>query len=127
MNSSEKGVLVGIYSYDLEQKIYLLEMTINEMPKSVDLSLFFQEDTGLPKSEWQAPYNEQYLSSDGKTILGDFLSKEIIPGDETIVVFFMFLATLSTPLSTPYGEFSLTNVQCLPERLSRIVSYSPLD
>lgn len=122
-----KGALVGIYLYDLTHKIYLLEMIINEMPKAIDFSLFYQEELGLPESEWQVPYNEQYLASDGRTILGDLLTKENIPGDRTRVVFFMYLENLSTPLTTPYGEFSLTNVQRMPERLSKIVSYMPFD
>ena len=102
-------------------------MQIQERPGFVDLSLFFQKDDALPKSDWQTPYDEQYLTSDGKTILGDFFNRNAIPGDMTRIAFFMFLADLSIPLSTPYGQFALTNVQPLPDRLKRGISYHPID
>ena len=129
MNSEGMISLIGIYTYDAESKIYVVEMEINEKPRSVDFSRFFQKDDSLPESEWQVPYDEQYLTSDGKTILGDFFTedKDMIPGDTTRVAFFMFLTDLSLPLSTPYGEIDLSDVKPMPERLSNIISYNPID
>ncbi len=127
MNCEDRCSLIGIYSFDLENSVYLLEMRINEKPQSVDLSLFFQKENNLPKCDWQTPYDEHYLTSDGKAVLGDYFNRGTIPGDITRVVFFMFIADLSIPLSTPYGEFNLTDVQFVPERLLKIISYNPID
>lgn len=127
MNNKDNITLIGIYSYDLEKDIYLIEIGINERPKFVDLCLFYQKDYDLPKDDWQTPYDERFLTDDGTIIIGDFLNKNYIPGDKTRVVFFMLLENLSIPLSTPYGEINLINVQPMPERLLRIISYNPID
>ncbi len=127
MNNKDIIALIGIYSYDLEANLYLLEMEINERPKRIDLCLFYQRIEGLPTGNWQTPYDEHFLTDDGTVVIGDFFSKNSIPGDKTHVVFFMFLEDLTIPLSTPYGEIDLSNVQPMPERLNHIISYNPID
>ena len=119
--------LLGIYAYDKQNRIYLLEVQINQPPSEVDLSLFYQKDDSLPESDWQTAYDEQYLSSDGTSVIGDGFDSAVIPGDTTRVAFFMFLEDLSSPLTTPYGDFPISNVRELPERLSKIIVFDPLD
>ena len=72
LSEREKGEHVGIYAYDLKRNKYLLEMMIDDKPRSVDLSLFFQKEPGVRESDCQVPYHEQFLSPDGRTALGGF-------------------------------------------------------
>ena len=119
--------LLGVYTFDNQNGIYLLEAQINQPPAEVDLSLFYQKDNTLPESDWQTAYDEQYLSSDGTSVIGNGFDPTVIPGDTSRVVFFMLPKDLASPLTTPYGDFPVANVRELPERLSKIIVFNPPD
>jgi hypothetical protein len=84
-------------------------------------------DPKTPKSDWQTAFGELFLSLDGLTILGDVANKHIINDDTTRVVFGLYAEDLNIPLSTPFGEFILSPIEKLPNRLNSIAMNINLD
>lgn len=119
--------LIGIYNVSSHDDINLIEMEFNCKPSSLDLMQITQENTSLPKSEWQVPYEEKYLNDVGDTVIGDMYSCDDIDADKTRVCFFMFYVDWSKPLITPYGKISLPKPTNMPVRLSSIIDISVLD
>lgn len=119
--------LVGIYPYEEAKNIYLIELIINTPPSTVDLSLFLQKDDSLPVCDWQAAYDERYLCLDGTEVIGDFFNRKKLNDTRTRVVFFMYLESLSNPLSTPYGDIVFCPPVKMPYRLKQIITYNPMD
>ena len=72
----------------------------------------------------QAPYDEAYLSPDGSTIISRWKKPA---GDALRFTFFLHFFDRNKPLETPYGEMSVPALQQVPERLSRLVPYRPVD
>lgn len=118
--------LLGVYPVPEEEAVYLIELWIAAPPRQVDLSQFYQRNPRLKRSDWQVPYDEHYLDPEGTTVLGDFLSRDMVPGDETRLAFFLYTEDRSLPLTTPWGKVSLTETAAMPGRL-RCIAFAPMD
>ena len=118
--------LLGVYPVPEKKNIYLIELWIDAPPRQVELSQFYSCDPRLKRSDWQVPYDEHYLDSEGTSVLGDFLDRDTVPGDETRLAFFLYTEDRSIPLTTPWGDILLSQTMPLPARLRRIV-YEPMD
>lgn len=127
MNLTKKAQIIGVYRYLENEPIYLIEMMITESPSKVDLAKFLQKDDCLPMSDWQVAYDEHFLNNDGTEIIGDFFNQAELNEGNTRVVFFMYIEDIKKPLLTPYGEMSFLETENLPQRLARIVSFTPFD
>ena len=125
----EAANIIGVYKHPHHKDVYIIEMLIPMSPYSIDFSSFYCIDPELPKSDWQTAFGELFLSSDGVTVLGDGISinEQIADCDITRVVFALYAEDLSTKLSTPYGEFSLSSLKELPRRLNTIALNICLD
>lgn len=122
-----KVKMLGVYPFSESEPIYMVELMIDDSPSAVDASLFLQEDSSLPESDWQAAYDERYLNLEGTEIVGDYFNRAKLSGEQTRMVFFMFLENLAYPLSTPYGKIAFGTPQNPPQRLERIITYNPMD
>jgi len=80
-------------------------------------------DFGQPDSE-QAAYMEMYLSRDGTSVVAEY---DQPPGDFLRVAFFFHFFNAAKPLKTSYGEISVPQLTAMPERLTRIARYEPVD
>lgn len=80
-------------------------------------------DFGQPGSE-EAAYMESYLSRDGDAVVSQY---DRPTGDFLRVVFFLHDFDAARPLKTSYGEVSVSTPTEMPERLSRIIRYEPVD
>ena len=80
-------------------------------------------DFGQPGSE-QVAYMESYLSRAGDAVVSEY---DRPPGDLLRVVFFLHLFDAARPLKTSYGEVGVPTPTDMPERLSRIIRYEPVD
>ena len=118
--------LIGVYPVSEAENTYLIELWICVPPRQVDLSRFYQQDPQQKETDWQVPYDERYLNSGGTEMLGDFFSRETIPGEETRLVFFLYTEDRGLPLITPWGEISLSETKPMPERLQNL-EFLPMD
>jgi hypothetical protein len=98
--------------------IALIEIALDFPDERFDLGQFIQ-----PESD-QAPYDEAYLSSDGSETLSRWKRPE---GDHLRVAFYLHFFDQRRPLSTPYGDLALPELQEMPERLRALVPYRPVD
>jgi len=80
-------------------------------------------DFGQPSSD-QAPYMESYLSPEGDSLISQY---DRPPGDFLRVVFFLHDFDSARPLKTSYGEVNVLTPTAMPERLSRIIRYEPVN
>ena len=74
----EVANIIGVYKHPHYKDVYIIEMLIPVYPYSIDFSSFYCIDPELPKSDWQTAFGEMFLSSDGTTVLGDGINKQII-------------------------------------------------
>ena len=130
--------IVGVYSIPGHADVALVEVEVDRPPSEVNVGEFTQESSIGPlkrlvagllsghdpkdRANWQAPYDERYLSADG--------TREMQPSDEVplttrLVFFFHFLDT-RREFITPDGAVAVPPVQQLPARLA-FVEYEPPD
>ena len=113
-------------SYSYNENWYLAEMLLDCSPSEIAWEDFCVPESGVPESDWQAPYMEQYLNESGTEKLCETYD---VPNDEAVpcrVAFFVFKTSANT-LRTPYGEFALQPTEKLPLRLSDIIEFDEAD
>jgi hypothetical protein len=119
--------IIGIYPVAADEPVHLIEVVVHDVNAAFDLTGFTQPTAGQPRSNWQVPYLEYFLSPSGDRIIGyygDIRAKpELWRGDMRIAFFFHYLDT-ARPLSTPSGEIPLPRQSPIPTRLSQI-KYGP--
>ena len=81
---------------------------------------------GEAEDNWQVPYDEHFLNSEGTTILNPDYPDEIPRSVDLRVAFYFHYLDLSRPIKTPFGDMSLPEVTKKPGRLS-ILEYDPPD
>jgi hypothetical protein len=123
---TDKVELIGIYNIDNEDDVKLVELRINADINSFDAGLITQEIKGTDRLNWQTAYDEKYIDLEGKRIIGDDLER---PKDlKTFqIVFFFYYLDLSKPLISQYGLTKLTDFEKMPDRLSNLINYEPVD
>ncbi|MCH8152527.1 MAG: hypothetical protein IH830_09175 [Planctomycetes bacterium] len=121
--------IVGVYPVDGPEPCHLIELIIRGCNGVVDIGRFTQEDPGKPQDNWQVPYMEHILNSDGTVILADdfCLSKkpELWNEDVRLAFFFHYL-DMKGPLKTPFGDVVLPEPIIRPDRL-KMIQYEPVD
>lgn len=118
--------LIGVYPVAEAENVYLVELWISAPPRQVDLSRFYQQGPRQKETDWQVPYDERYLNTDGTEVLGDFFSRDTIPGEETRLAFCLYTEDPGLPLNTPWGDISLAETKPMPERLQNL-EFLPMD
>lgn len=127
MDSNSSVQLLGVYEIKGASDVHLLELNINASPIDVDISSFVQKDDTLPKDSWQTAYDEHFLNTDGTEVIGTFLEQVNLAGSKTRVAFFMYFIDFTKPLLSQYGEIPLSCPSIIPDRLSNIIKYEPVD
>ena len=105
---------------------FLVEVIINEFTDNIDLMDFCVPDNTQDKSYWQVAYMEQYLNLDGTDKLCETYETPAEQSKPSRLVFFLF-KTNNQKLSTPYGDFIITNLQQLPDRLAKLIEFDEFD
>jgi hypothetical protein len=118
--------LIGVYPIESHEPCHLIEMTIHGIDIDLDMGLFTQEDPEEPVVNWQVPYDEHFLNSDGSKVLNPNYPDEV-PDDHNLRVAFCFhYLDFQRPIKTPVGDLELPEVTKIPERL-KILEYDPPD
>jgi len=119
--------LLGVYKINGTSDVHLIELNINTSPTDVDVSSFTQKDDKLSKDSWQAAYDEHYLNEDGTEVIGTFIEQDSLIGVKTRIAFYMNFIDFCKPLLSQYGEITLPEPSSMPERLSKIIPFEPVD
>lgn len=100
--------VVGVYDVpDAPEPCYLIEMVV---PSGANVGDITQVDPDQPESNWQVPWDERVLSTDGK--------------NERVAFFFHYLNP-HIPLTTPWGEMDIPQPTPRPERLASVEYEQP--
>lgn len=115
--------LVGVYQVNENPDVSLIELIINKKANEFDVGDFTQEVIGQDRSDWQAPFDEKYLDTDGLKVIADSFEKTKILSDYTRLTFFMYFVDIKKPLLTPFGPLDLGEKITVPARLENIIRY----
>lgn len=102
----EKSDLIGVYAIPNHDDVKLIELVIEENLDDFDPIQITQEQKGQDKMDWQTAYDEKYLNVEGNEIIGNDFDK---------------------PMISQYGLIKLKQATELPDRLSNIIEYEPID
>ena len=118
--------IVGVYTVKRSPKVKLIECIIDCPPPQVDVTKFLHPVDNMPKSSWQAAYDERYLNEKGTEVIGGFCE---IPTDIsfTRLVFFLHFVNIDNPLLSQFGKLRLPAESSMPDRLKNLIKYSPVD
>jgi hypothetical protein len=127
--ATESIEIVGVHKVYTHDPCYLIEIIIHSSRKKIDMIDFTQEIPGVPESNWQVPYDDMFLNSEGTAVIGDVIidgrNEELWIGDVRIAFFFHYLDE-TEHLRTPFGDVKLPEVTKKPKRL-RCMKHSPID
>lgn len=109
--------------YDFNGEWYLIEMVLETAPSRIDWMQMAAPEDGVPRSNWQCPYLEQYLNASGTARLCPLYDLPEEDASPCRVAFFLY-KTAARVLRTPYGDVPLDHAEALPQRLARIVEFA---
>ena len=107
------------FLYQELSHIVLIEVLVENPDDKYRISDYGQPDVG------QCAYLEEYLDETGTKIIGHF--QQDVPNDKMRIAFFLHHFDDTLPLETSYGVIPCPPVQEMPERLSKIIHYEPVD
>ena len=118
--------VVGVYTVKRKPNVKLIECIIDCPPSHVDVAKFSHPVNNMPKSSWQAAYDEHYLNENGTEVIGRFCE---IPADTlfTRLVFFIHFVDFENPLLSQFGKLRLPPESSMPKRLKKLIKYVPVD
>jgi len=105
---------------------YLIELRVNG--PGFDLNDVTQEQEGVWRDDWQSPWDEKLLGSDGGTVVAEaheFDVPGVVPGDTARVAFFFHHLDLNRPLKTGFGDVELPPETPRPARLASVEYEQP--
>ncbi len=123
---STTAEIIGVHKVRASQPVHLVEMLVRGSDAPFKIGHFTQTCPGKDESNWQVPYDDKLLSSDGTEILLDPWSRDSDSsphwiGDVRIAFFFHFL-NFDRPIITPFGDVPVPSASTRPARL-RFLKY----
>jgi hypothetical protein len=103
---------------ELESAV-LIEACVKDRDACLDLADFGQGD--------QAAYDEAYLSEDGTIVVGRFMERDKVQSRDVRVAFWLHYYDAAQSIRTSYGPVSAPPPTPMPERLSKLMNYLPVD
>jgi hypothetical protein len=116
--------MIGAYRVRSSEPCHLVELEITGVSSQIDLSEITQEVPGQPRSNWQVPYDEQYLDVSGKRPIDPSKPWAQPQEPDFRLVFFFHYLDFDEPLLTPFGDIELPKPKRKPRRLG-FVRYEP--
>lgn len=115
--------IVNYYGcYDYNKEWYLIEMLLNISASDIKWEKIFIREKKVKKDDWQVPYMEQYLNDDGTEKICETYEKPEENIKPCRIAFFIYKVP-SDIISTPYGDFELSNATKVPERLKNLIEF----
>ena len=116
--------IIGVYLIDSDEPCHLIELTVHEVEPDFDMGSITQELPYETKDNWQVPYDEHFLTSDGSMVLNPDYPDEIPADDNLRVAFYFHYLDFERTLKTPIGDLYLPKATKKPERLNMLI-YDP--
>jgi hypothetical protein len=110
--------IIGVYKVENNPDVHLIELTSD---KALNFDEITQEVEGVPRLDWQAPYDDQFLNETGSEVVN---KPNAFPHR---VVFFMHFLDFTKPIKIEDQDIVLPEPSEFPERLKDIISYESLD
>jgi hypothetical protein len=120
--------VVGVYPVVAAEPCHLVELIVRDSDGPFDVGAITQADPAHPRSEWQVPYDEKLLTSNGDDVLHDPWRGAGEPSwwtGSVRLAFFLHYVDLDRPLSTPFGEVPLPPPSERPARLTDFAYEAP--
>lgn len=112
---------------DLLGGVACFEVLISNVDSNFNASDFLLEDQGRPRSQWQAAWQDTYLSEDGEEVLPGFSSTKAPDGPTIRMQFYVHYWTPELILQSSYGPLTCPPPGPMTERLWRLIPYEPYD
>jgi hypothetical protein len=98
--------------------IVLVEVLIRNQDENLNMIDFSQ-----PGAD-QVAYDEGFLTLDGTELISRYKKPE---NEDLRIAFFLHFFDPSKPVNTSYGELKVEKIESMPERLTQLVPYRPVD
>lgn len=125
----EQAAILSISTRECKEQlesIALIEVLIKNRDAQFKCGDFTQRQVGVSRENWQAAWAEAYLSVDGEALVVDRWNAPP-QVDDFRCTFFLHFYQPGKPLITSYGECKCPAIDEMPERLSRLVPFEPVD
>lgn len=115
--------MVSLYNcFRFNEEWYLVEMALAIPPEEIPFDQFVVPEEEVAESDWQTVFAEQFLNSDGTERICELYETPGI-GDATSRIAFFIYKTDAHTLRTPYGQFTLSSAEQVPNRLKAILVF----
>jgi hypothetical protein len=114
--------VIGIHPVDTDEPVHLVELKVTDLSGRLDVSEFTQEVPGQSADNWQVPWDEHFLTLDGKSVLSPSYPEDPPENPEVRVAFFFHFLNVAQPLLTPMGPVAMPPATERPPRL-RFMKY----
>ncbi|CCE02352.1 hypothetical protein [Bradyrhizobium sp. STM 3809] len=112
----------GIYRAHLDEAV-LVEVMVTNPDARFSVGHFIQPDPSRPPGQWQAAWNETFLTADGESRI-ELADTEKVPSSSRYrVVFVIHYWRQGTPLQSSYGDLTPPLPEPVPARLWRLAPY----
>lgn len=108
--------VLGVHAVDAPDPCHLIEVVIRNCSDRVDLAEITQDGSPLPRSEWQAPYDEHLVVQGELVSLWQPVAADVWHGDVRLA-FFLHYVELDRPMRTPFGDVMLPRESPVPSHL----------
>lgn len=115
-------MITDFYCYNFNDEWYLVEMALAIPPKDIEFDKILVPEESVEKSNWQAVLDEQFLNTDGTERICELYHTPKDNSTTSRVAFFIY-KTKAHILSTPYGEYELSDAVEVPDRLKSIIEF----
>jgi hypothetical protein len=102
------------------ESVALIEAVVRNADERFDIGDFTQRLDGVPRGNWQAAYDEAWLTPDGTSRSS---GSHTGAGADLRIAFFLHCWDTGKPLVSSYGDIHCPAVSEMPERLARLVPY----
>ncbi|MDH3741722.1 MAG: hypothetical protein OER56_08995 [Hyphomicrobiales bacterium] len=117
--------IVGVYPVEAAEPCHLIELSISDVQRDLDLADFTQSLDGQPRSSWQVPYDEIFLNAAGDAAFDQEDSWSLPDAPDCRVAFFFHYLDISKLFDTPNGPMKLPEPLQRPNRLQFIKYEAP--
>jgi hypothetical protein len=126
MSEAERAEALSSIERQLRSTV-LVEVLIENAGPKFDIGSFCKPERELPRSHWQSPWAERFLSSDGSKPISDQFPDAVPQTNAFRVAFYIHFWHPGAYLLGPTGALACPEVTAMPERLKELVPYVLLD
>ena len=122
-------LIIQIYYLKYLDDLYLVDLTIDDEYKNIDLCEFASPVEGDEESDWQAPYMEQFFAIDKDVKICETYDHPADDAKPVRLLFFIYYVSEKqlNKLITPYRDVKLSFDEDTPKVIRKQIEYEPVD